>query len=56
MEEIQKLLDFELNENEYVLTKAQKNRIAEAHAEYKKSVCLSEDKANQDIEGWLGEK
>lgn len=56
MEEIQKLLDFELNENEYVLTKAQKNRIAEAHAEYKKSACLTEDKANQDIAEWLGEK
>ncbi|SHM15730.1 hypothetical protein SAMN05444360_108163 [Chryseobacterium carnipullorum] len=56
MEEIQKLLDFELNENEYVLTKPQKNRIAEAQVEYKNSACLTEDKANQDIEGWLGEK
>ncbi|MCT2406895.1 hypothetical protein NZD88_04930 [Chryseobacterium antibioticum] len=56
IEEIQKLLDFELNENEYILTESQKERIAEAQAEYKSSAYLTEDKANQDIEEWLGEK
>ncbi|SHF36343.1 hypothetical protein [Chryseobacterium sp. OV279] len=56
MEEIQKLLDFELNENEYILTESQKERIAEAQAEYKNSAYLTENKANQDIEEWLGEK
>ncbi|KFF07803.1 hypothetical protein [Chryseobacterium luteum] len=56
MEEIQKLLDFELNKNEYILTEPQKERIAEAQSEYKSSAYLTEDKANQDIEEWLGEK
>lgn len=56
MEEIQKLLDFELNENEYILTESQKYRIAEGQAEYKNSAYLTEYKANQDIEEWLGEK
>lgn len=56
MEEIQKLLDFELNENEYILTEYQKDRIAKSQAEYKNSAYLTEDKANQDIEEWLGEK
>lgn len=56
IEEIQKLLDFELNENEYILTESQRDRIAEAQAEYKSSAYLTEDKANQDIEEWLGEK
>ncbi|HBV16113.1 hypothetical protein [Chryseobacterium carnipullorum] len=53
MEEIQKLLDFELNKNEYILTESQKDRIAEAQVEYKNSAYLTEDKANQDIEEWL---
>jgi len=56
MEEIQKLLDFELNENEYILTESQKDRIAEAQVEYKNSAYLTEHKANEDIEEWLGEK
>ncbi|WP_223607101.1 hypothetical protein [Chryseobacterium sp. OSA05B] len=56
MDEVQKLLDFELNENEHILTEPQKTRIAEAQAEYKSSACLTEDKANQDIEEWLGGK
>lgn len=56
IEEIQKLLDFELNENEYILTESQRDRIAEAQAEYKSSAYFTEDKANQDIEEWLGEK
>ncbi|MCT2561082.1 hypothetical protein [Chryseobacterium herbae] len=55
MEEIQKLLDFELNENEYILTESQKERIAEA-GRIQNSAYLTEDKANQDIEEWLGEK
>lgn len=56
MEEIQKLLDFELNENQHIITEPQKTRIAEAQAKYKSSACLSEDKANQDIAEWLEEK
>lgn len=56
VEEIQNLLDFELDQNQYVLNAAQKDRIAEAREEYKNRSYLTEDKANQDIEEWLGEK
>ncbi|MCQ9637519.1 hypothetical protein MP477_21420 [Chryseobacterium sp. WG23] len=50
VEEIQKLLDFELDQNEYTLTESQKERIAEGREEYKKKAYLAEDEANQDIE------
>ncbi|MGE8555355.1 MAG: hypothetical protein ACN6OB_15650 [Chryseobacterium jejuense] len=56
VEEIQKLLDFELDQNEYILNEAQKERVAEAREEYKNKAYLPEEKANQDIEEWLGEK
>lgn len=56
IEEIQKLLDFELDQNDYILNDSQKDRIAEAREEYKSSAYLTEDKANQDIEEWLKEK
>ncbi|WP_374465128.1 hypothetical protein [Chryseobacterium sp.] len=49
-------MDFELDQNEYVLNAAQKDRIAEAREEYKNRSYLTEDKANQDIEEWLKEK
>lgn len=35
VEEIQKILDFELDQNDYILNEAQKERIAEAREEYK---------------------
>ena len=53
VEEIQKLLDFELDTGEYILTDPQKDRIAEARQEYKNSAFLTNDQANQDIEQWL---
>ncbi|AZA79562.1 hypothetical protein EG347_19715 [Chryseobacterium sp. G0186] len=53
VEEIQQLLDFELDQNEYILNDSQKERIAEAREEYKKEDYLTEDDANQDIEEWL---
>ena len=53
VEEIQKLLDFELDTGEYILTDLQKDRIAEARQEYKNSAFLTNDQANQDIEQWL---
>jgi len=56
IEEIQKLLDFELDGGEYILTDSQKNRISEAQEEYKNSSFLTDDQANQDIEEWLKEK
>ncbi|WP_294302188.1 hypothetical protein [uncultured Chryseobacterium sp.] len=48
--ELQKLLDFELASDEYILTYSQKNRIAERQEEYKKSAFLTDEQANQDIE------
>jgi hypothetical protein len=56
IEEIQKLLDFELDTGEYILTDSQKDRIAEAQQEYKNSAFLTDEQANQDIEQWLKEK
>ncbi|MEY8761071.1 hypothetical protein [Chryseobacterium tongliaoense] len=56
IEEIQKFLDFKLNNDEYILNESQKTRIAEAREEYKNSEYITEDKANQDIEKWLKEK
>lgn len=50
MQHVQKLLDFELNENEHIITEPQKARIAEAQAEYKSSACLKENKGNHNIE------
>lgn len=54
--ELQKLLDFELDTGEYILTDLQKDRIAEARQEYKNSAFLTNDQANQNIEQWLKEK
>lgn len=56
IEEIQKLLDFELDKGKYILTNSQKDRISEAQEEYKNSSFLTDDQANQDIEEWLKEK
>lgn len=56
VEEIQKLLDFELDQSEYTLDESQKERIAEAREEYNRNAYLTEDEANQDIEEWLKEK
>jgi hypothetical protein len=53
IEEIQKLLDFELDRGEYILTDSQKDRISEAQEEYKNSSFLTDEQANQDIEEWL---
>lgn len=56
IEEIQKILDFELDQNEYILTTEQKERVAEGREEYRNKAYLTEDQANQDIEQWLKEK
>lgn len=56
IEEIQNLLDFELDQNDYILNESQKGRIAEARKEYENSAHITEDKANQDIQEWLKEK
>ena len=52
IEEIQKLLDFELDEAIYQLNEGQKKRLIEA----KSDKVLSEDEANREIEEWLNEK
>ena len=52
IEEIQKFLDFELDEGEYKLSDAQKNRILEAESDK----VLTDEEANREIEEWLNER
>lgn len=52
IEEIQKFLDFELDQGEYQLSLAQKKRILEAENDR----VLTEEEANSEIEEWLKEK
>lgn len=52
IEEIQKFLDFELDEGVFEVSALQKDRLAEA----KNDTILSEDDANNEIEKWLQEK
>jgi len=56
MEDIQKLLDFELEQGEYRLTSKQLHRIEEANAEYSEGKVLTNDAANEQIQKWLDEK
>ena len=52
IEEIQKLLDFELDEGVYEVSTMQKERLIQG----KNDTVLSEEEANTDIEKWLQEK
>ena len=52
IEEIKKLLDFELDESTYKITDKQRKRLTEA----KSDKILSETEANNEIEQWLNEK
>ena len=54
--EINKLLDFELDEDVFVLSKQQENRIAEARKEYANGEISSNEEVNKEIEQWLNEK
>lgn len=56
VEEIQRLLDFELNSEPYILSENQKLRIEKARKEFNDGQILSEHQANDDIESWLQEK
>lgn len=56
IKEIKRFLDFELDEKVYELSQAQKERIAEARTEYKNSLTLTEEQANNEIDKWLKEK
>ncbi|PJR03537.1 hypothetical protein [Avrilella dinanensis] len=55
IEEIKKLLDFELNDI-YELSESQKNRVAEAREEYTNGNFLNEEEADKEIDQWLNEK
>ena len=52
IEEIQKLLDFELEEGVFQVSAVQKQRLTEA----KNDTVLSAEDANTEIEKWLQEK
>ncbi|MFT4202479.1 MAG: hypothetical protein QM610_01080 [Chitinophagaceae bacterium] len=52
IEEIQKLLDFEMDDRVYQLSEAQRQRLTEA----KNDKLMSENIANNEIEQWLNEK
>ncbi|WP_379965162.1 hypothetical protein [Epilithonimonas sp. UC225_85] len=54
--EIKKLLDFELDEDVFVLSKQQENRIAEARKEYASGEISSNEEVNKEIDQWLNEK
>ncbi|CAM3452104.1 hypothetical protein ELOC111193_05560 [Elizabethkingia occulta] len=49
IEEIQKILDFELDQGVFQLSEAQNNRIIEAAQD----VFLTDEQANKDIDEWL---
>ncbi|WP_294287545.1 hypothetical protein [uncultured Chryseobacterium sp.] len=50
---LQKLLDFELASDEYILTDSQRDRIAEGQEEYKNSAFLTDEQAKLNMEQWL---
>ena len=52
IEEIQKMLDFEMDKGDFILNAAQKSRILEA----KQDKVLIEEEANSDTEKWLQER
>ncbi len=53
IEEIKRLLDFELQQGFFKLTAKQQARILEAKEEYKAGKILSENQANKKIQEWL---
>jgi len=56
VEEIRKLLDFELDKEVFRLNKAQRLRMEEAQQELQNAEILTEKQADKYIEGWLQEK
>ena len=56
IEQIQRMLDFEVEEGIYKLSEEQTQRIMEAREEYSAGKILSEKKANSEIEKWLNSK
>jgi len=53
IKEIQRVIDFELNEGIFKLTDAQKSRIADAKQEIKQKKYITESLANKEITEWL---
>ena len=56
IEELRKLLDFELDKSVYELNPMQQQRVSEARAEYLAGNVLSEQKADEAINQWLSLK
>ena len=56
IEELRKLLDFELDTETYKLTPEQLQRVSEAKAEYLEGKVISEQQADEAIDQWLSEK
>jgi hypothetical protein len=54
IKEIQRVLDFELNEGIFKLSPAQKKRISVAKLEAKQKQVIIESAANKEISEWLG--
>jgi hypothetical protein len=53
IEEINRIIDFELDKGIFKITSKQRNRILEAKEEYKSGKVLSEREANKKIQEWL---
>ena len=53
IDEIDRMLDFELEEGSFKLNSKQKARILEGREEYKAGKVLIEKKANKQIQEWL---
>jgi len=56
IEELSKLLDFELDNETYKLNPQQLQRVSEAKAEYLAGNVVSEQQADEEIDEWINEK
>ncbi len=56
IEQIHRLIDFELEKDVYELNEEQTQRIAEAKEEYQKGETLTNEEVIKEIEKWLDEK
>ena len=56
IEDLRKLLDFELDPQAYELNSQQLQRVSEAKAEYLAGNVLSEQRADEAIDEWLNGK
>jgi hypothetical protein len=56
IEELRKLLDFELDNKTYELNNQQQQRVSDAKSEYLAGKVISEQQADEAINQWLSEK